>query len=176
MIDQIVLYIAEATYLAIDSLYFLLGRLSMHFYSFSGLDRLAIDDRYRESFFFSSGLSDHLSENVVDLRPDSFQCPLPKHPVNRRPLGEFLGEIPPLVTGPTPVKDCIRNRLSIDGFPPKSPRCGKYFPDNLPLILGKVAGIIRFVLHRFGALRGCLVDPTGSHNDFYRSKRFQNTF
>jgi hypothetical protein len=86
----------------------------------------------------------------MDSLPDAVSTPAPKDGVNGFPLGKIMRECPPLAAGSIDIQDRIENQPPTNGPPAALRLLRQQAPQNLPLSVRQIAGIL--FAHRYGSV------------------------
>src|SRR5271157_4600746 len=118
---------------------------------FGGLDRLTVDYRRRGRPLLSCGHPHPLPQCVVDLLPQALSSPSPKNSVNGLPIGKVVRQRPPLAARAIDVEDGIDDPAAIHWWTTSLLLRRQQSPDNLPLLVCDITGIICPV-HGYGSV------------------------
>src|SRR6185503_3821876 len=89
-------------------------------------------------------------ESFMDSLPDAVSTPAPEDGVHRFPLGKIMRQCSPLTTGSIDVQDRIEDQPPANGPPATLRLLRQQPPQNLPLSVYQIAGIL--FAHRYGSV------------------------
>src|SRR5882724_348834 len=129
----------------------LLSRIVASFFApFRRANRLTVHNRHAGRRFLAALLPDSSAESLMNPLPNAVSTPAPEDGVHRLPLGKVMRQGSPLTTGPIDVHDRIQNQPPTNGPPATLRWLGQQAPQNLPLSVIQIAGIL--LTHRYGSV------------------------
>lgn len=125
----------------------LVGIVSPLLPTFGRADGLTVDDGHGRGWFLAGPSPGLLSQSVVKLLPEPLVSPLPKDAVDRAPIGETGGQHTPLATGTYDIENGVDDPTPTDRSPAPTMHWREVMPNNLPLAIRQVTGIIPSNFH-----------------------------
>src|SRR5436190_23785305 len=129
----------------------LLARVVASFFApFRRANRLTVHDCHTGRRLLATLLSNSSAESLMNSLPDTVSTPAPEDGVNRLPLGKIMRQCSPLTTCSIDVQDRVENQPPTNGPPATLRLLGQQAPQNLPLSVRQIAGIL--FAHRYGSV------------------------
>jgi hypothetical protein len=126
------------------------GVVTPFFASFGRPRGLAVDNRRRRLAPLAYALPHHPPQGIVNVLSHTRLTPPPKGRVHRSPLGKVPRQLAPLATRANHVQHRIQNLSTIERRPATLGALRQQGSNQLPLLVGKVAGIMS--AHRHGSV------------------------
>src|SRR4051812_38318425 len=120
------------------------------FTPFRRANRLTVHDRHAGRGLLSTVLSDLSAESLIDSLPQTVSSPTPENGVHGFPLRKVMRQRSPLAACSIHVHDRIQNQPPTNGPPATLRLLRQQAPQNLPLSVRQIAGIL--FAHRYGSV------------------------
>ena len=121
--------------------------------SFGCANRLAVNDGCRGRRFLPMMLSYFLSQTIMNPLPSAIISPVPEYPVNCAPIWQVFWKHSPLASRSCHIQYGVDNPSSIDRPSTSTRPRRQQLPDQLPLSICQIAGILRPAFHGYGSFR-----------------------